>query len=322
MSNKKLFDAFTLQAAFLSNYKLRTPASVLKKINDIVSSGVQEIASAKSEITALEAAKAMERRLVRLADEYWKLFGIELEQILEEVLDSSKAVIDSILYRSEESKIKNEKKDSTVIPKILALTTSARLIVAGTNKNPVTRTPTQAVNKIFKDMAARNMVEALDIRKKVLNGKDFNMPMNAYWFNQSRNFSTTLLNRGVQETNRHSFGLFPEITGYRFSAILDAKTTVLCETLHGTIRVKYADLPKPPLHWNCRSIIVPLVGDIEEAGDLPFTDFKSWFAELDSNLQKEWLTSKSLISQTQTLSQKSLSFQSLKTLLNEISLKF
>jgi len=292
MSNKKLFDAFTLQAAFLSNYKLKTPASVLKLINDIVSKGVQEIASAKSEITALEAAKAMERRLIRLADEYWKLFGIELEQILEEVLDSSKAVIDSIIYKEEKDKLKNKKEDNTVIPTILALTTSARLIIAGTNKNPVTRTPTQAVNKMFKDMAARNMVEALDIRKKVLDGKDFTMPMNAYWFNQSRNFSNTLLNRGVQESNHYVFKLVPEITGYRYNAILDAKTTLLCETLHGTVRIKYTDLPIPPLHWNCRSIIIPVIGDIVEEKILPFSSFKSWYNQLDPMLQKAWLSSK------------------------------
>ena len=73
-------------------------------------------------------------------------------------------------------------------------------------------------------------------------------------------------------TERYSRTKFTEITnmarmrafedaqvvqGYQYSAILDGRTTVVCSGLHGKT-FKMGDAPLPPLHFNCRSILIPI----------------------------------------------------------------
>lgn len=47
------------------------------------------------------------------------------------------------------------------------------------------------------------------------------------------------------------------VQGYQFSAVLDSRTTTICAGLHGK---KFTELnaPIPPLHFNCRSILIPI----------------------------------------------------------------
>ena len=47
------------------------------------------------------------------------------------------------------------------------------------------------------------------------------------------------------------------VAAYQYSAILDEVTTDLCENLHGTI-FENGDEPVPPLHFNCRSMLIPI----------------------------------------------------------------
>lgn len=59
------------------------------------------------------------------------------------------------------------------------------------------------------------------------------------------------------------------VVGYQYSAILDPRTTRVCQWLDGkTFSVTYKDLEviTPPNHWNCRSILVPItqMDEIEE----------------------------------------------------------
>jgi SPP1 gp7 family putative phage head morphogenesis protein len=64
---------------------------------------------------------------------------------------------------------------------------------------------------------------------------------------------TEVMNRG-----RHEF--FEEsgvVAAYQYSAILDDRTTSVCEGLHGKVFEKGSE-PIPPLHFNCRSLLVPI----------------------------------------------------------------
>jgi len=64
---------------------------------------------------------------------------------------------------------------------------------------------------------------------------------------------TEVMNRG-----RHEF--FEEsgvVAAYQYSAILDDRTTEICDGLHGKIFAK-GDEPIPPLHFNCRSLLIPI----------------------------------------------------------------
>lgn len=47
------------------------------------------------------------------------------------------------------------------------------------------------------------------------------------------------------------------VGGYQFSAILDGRTSLICQSLHGKIFKKGTE-PTPPLHFNCRSLLIPL----------------------------------------------------------------
>jgi uncharacterized protein with gpF-like domain len=50
--------------------------------------------------------------------------------------------------------------------------------------------------------------------------------------------------------------------GYEFVAIIDDYTTDQCEELDGMyFACDDPSCPKPPLHYNCRSVLLPVFGD-------------------------------------------------------------
>lgn len=67
------------------------------------------------------------------------------------------------------------------------------------------------------------------------------------------------------------------VAAYQYSAILDDRTTPICAGLHGKI-FKNGDEPIPPMHFNCRSLLVPITkyeafeAD-EEVGGTSIDDF-------------------------------------------------
>ncbi|EEY78916.1 phage protein F-like protein [Acinetobacter calcoaceticus RUH2202] len=101
----------------------------------------------------------------------------------------------------------------------------------------------------------------------------------------------------------------------RFVSVLDGRTTKLCASLDGTVwRIDDPAKRVPPLHRNCRSILVPVEKDGRLAGERPFvmderpvkdipkdersqligqldanTTFKEFFGKTDDFFQKEWL---------------------------------
>lgn len=50
------------------------------------------------------------------------------------------------------------------------------------------------------------------------------------------------------------------LKGEEFSAVLDGRTTITCASLDGKI-YQVGEGPQPPLHYNCRSVRVPVVDD-------------------------------------------------------------
>ena len=47
------------------------------------------------------------------------------------------------------------------------------------------------------------------------------------------------------------------ISGYQYSAILDDRVTDICRSLHGK-KFRKGNQPIPPLHWQCRSVLIPI----------------------------------------------------------------
>jgi SPP1 gp7 family putative phage head morphogenesis protein len=72
-----------------------------------------------------------------------------------------------------------------------------------------------------------------------------------------------------EETFRQNGDL---LSGERFTATLDDRTTVLCASLDGKV-YPIGEGPQIPLHWNCRSCYTPVVKSWEELG-LPAQDIK------------------------------------------------
>ena len=68
---------------------------------------------------------------------------------------------------------------------------------------------------------------------------------------------TLALNK-VAESNNHV------IKGFVFTAVLDAKTSPICSFHNGKIYKINDKRFQPPLHWNCRSSLVPIVKSKEE----------------------------------------------------------
>jgi SPP1 gp7 family putative phage head morphogenesis protein len=69
----------------------------------------------------------------------------------------------------------------------------------------------------------------------------------------ARTKTTEVFNRGRLEF----FNSSGVIAGYEYSAILDGRTTVICAGLHGK-KFRAGTEPTPPMHWNCRSVLLPI----------------------------------------------------------------
>ena len=69
----------------------------------------------------------------------------------------------------------------------------------------------------------------------------------------SRTKTTETFNKGRVEFFEQS-GI---VAGYQYSAVLDGVTTAICRGLHGK-QFKAGTEPIPPMHFNCRSVLIPI----------------------------------------------------------------
>ena len=65
-----------------------------------------------------------------------------------------------------------------------------------------------------------------------------------------------------EETYRQNIKL---INGYKFVAVLDSRTTLICASKDGK-RFQTGQGPMPPLHWGCRSTTIPIIKSQFAAG--------------------------------------------------------
>lgn len=99
------------------------------------------------------------------------------------------------------------------------------------------------------------------------------------------------------------------IDGYRWVSTLDGRTTSTCQSLDGKVFSNESGNPKPPLHWRCRSTIIPVVKKeysiVERikseraakgsagAESVPGqSTYNSWFKQQSSDFQDEVLGTK------------------------------
>lgn len=110
----------------------------------------------------------------------------------------------------------------------------------------VTRGARTAMQEAVRDgLPLSSVIDLLDSKGK----RDSLVSLERY----SRTKHTEVMNRGRQEFFE-STGI---VAGYQYSAIMDSRTTVICAGLHGKTFVKGTE-PVPPMHFNCRSTIIPI----------------------------------------------------------------
>ncbi len=70
-------------------------------------------------------------------------------------------------------------------------------------------------------------------------------------------YSRTKLTEVMNRARIEEFENSKVVGGYQFSAIMDDRTSDICAGLHGKI-FKAGDEPVPPMHFNCRSTLIPI----------------------------------------------------------------
>ena len=76
----------------------------------------------------------------------------------------------------------------------------------------------------------------------------------------STSLETYARTKFTEVMNKGRVAFFEEsgvVSGYQYSAILDDRTTDICRGLHGKT-FKAGDQPIPPMHFNCRSMLIPI----------------------------------------------------------------
>ena len=80
-------------------------------------------------------------------------------------------------------------------------------------------------------------------------GEKFGVDIDRY----ARTKTTEVMNKARTEAFKES-GI---VDAVQYSAILDGRTTDICIGLHGKI-FKLGTHPTPPMHFNCRSVLLPV----------------------------------------------------------------
>ena len=78
--------------------------------------------------------------------------------------------------------------------------------------------------------------------------------------------------------------------GYQWIAALDSDTCLACAALDNKIVDKIEDFPdEPPLHHNCRCIIVPVLEGMKDDPSQTALNYKDWFDEQSNEIQLDIL---------------------------------
>lgn len=86
--------------------------------------------------------------------------------------------------------------------------------------------------------------------------------------------------------------------GYQWVSTLDRRTCIVCGELDGKLEQNIKDFDQPPLHYNCRCLILPVVKGMDEIETTRASengqvdskmDFESWLKEQPEEVQKEVL---------------------------------
>jgi SPP1 gp7 family putative phage head morphogenesis protein len=87
------------------------------------------------------------------------------------------------------------------------------------------------------------------------------------------------------------------LKGYRYTAVIDGRTTLICSSRDGNVYGVDKTKPSLPAHFNCRSVYVPVVKSLKDLGfdseDLPASTRASMSGQIPDDITYEaWLKKK------------------------------
>lgn len=132
-------------------------------------------------------------------------------------------------------------------------------------------------------MASRNAKTIAELRKTIGQAKKNTRSRTVAVAATATSFSANLTRlRVMREAG------IPEFVGWRYVAVLDSRTSAICSGLSGNeYAVNDPDIPRPPRHPNCRSILVPII-----EGENPAffkMNFEDWLRSKSVAFQRSYL---------------------------------
>ena len=115
-------------------------------------------------------------------------------------------------------------------------------------------------DQIYKSLASDGYVSVEDAKAAL--GDAFDLPTDAQTDHRVKTIVRTNTFEAINEA-RYNYFNDPALTGFvqamEYSAIMDARTTAICDHLDGQIHHKdsaFYNEFKPPNHYNCRSLLI------------------------------------------------------------------
>lgn len=111
-------------------------------------------------------------------------------------------------------------------------------------------------------------------------------------FNSVERYSRTKFTEIMNRARVDEFEKSKVIAAYQYSAILDGRTSEICAGLHGKVFEK-GKQPVPPLHFNCRSTLIPITifeeyePDSEAGGQIEIRDPNNRSKTIKKNIPKQ-----------------------------------
>jgi len=282
--DEKLFDKYTLQQVYLSRFKSSIPNKITLSLKRVFEKHLSIIAELGNKGIILAQIKRMEADLYKLLDSFISLTQEETKKVIEIIYDSTLAINNSILYRNSrptEEQEANKKKE--IPPLILSTLASPIQVISHKDKKVLSHKFKTDANNIFKKQISYMKWDATQYGLEGIKPEEFITSLPRIE-TQITSLINTLYFHVASKVKKKVWDSERLLIAYKFSAILDEHTTRLCRSLDGTIKNKLEDLPEPPLHWHCRSFIVPITR-IGKESSIDLSNFAQWYESL-SNADK------------------------------------
>lgn len=264
--NNILVDKAVKHAVYLERYKLGLVKSIIGFLNkdvypDLVSRIERALLESESQTRLKELAtsikafskQADEQTLKRLSGELAEFTGVESQWQMQALKKTVPIAID---FRTPNPAVLMAIVDKPIYGKFLTDWVS----------EVGTRTASRVMQQVRIGIAEGQGIEGI-VRR--IAGTRQNRYMDGILQESRRNIQAIVRTsvNGVMSGVRNELYTANDdvIKGVQFVATLDARTTPICQALDGKV-FEIGEGPRPPMHFNCRSTIVPVLKSWKELG--------------------------------------------------------